>query len=579
MGWAGRDHYLGWGVLVAQDFGALLVEQGKVSEQDLQRALQIQSVSGGNITQVLTRLGMVSENNVATLLSEYLGYPLVKSEDFPEEPVMEEQLPVKFLRQFQLLPLSDEGAQLRVAMADPQDEYAIKAMKMAVDRGIDIQLALSSDIESALERLYGSGRSQMDQIVEGVDGETVLAEDAEDVDRLRDMASDAPVIRLVNLIFSRALESRASDIHIEPFEHQLKVRYRIDGVLQEVESPPAKLAPAVISRLKILSRLNIAERRVPQDGRIKLKISGKTIDLRVSTVPTLYGESVVMRILDKEAINLDLDEIGLSEKVLTDFKEILQRPNGIFLVTGPTGSGKTTTLYAALSRMNTPDRKILTVEDPVEYQIAGVNQIQTASKIGLDFASALRAIVRQDPDVIMIGEMRDRETSGIAIQSALTGHIVFSTLHTNDAASGVTRLLDMGLADYLLTSTVNAIMSQRLVRVLCSDCKQPRMLDANEIKHMGIEHLVEQLGDQGWQAQGCAKCSQTGYRGRMGVHELLIVNDQIRQLILERASAEVIERAAREQGMVSMYEDGISKALAGQTSIEEVLRITRQQSR
>ncbi len=564
---------------MAQDFGALLVEQGKVSEQDLQRALHIQSVSGGNITQILTRLGMVSENNVATLLSEYLGYPLVKPEDFPEEPVMEEQLPVKFLKQFHLLPLSEEGGQLRVAMADPQDEYAIKAMKMAAGSDIDIQLALSSDIESALERLYGSGRSQMDQIVEGVDGETVLAEDAEDVDRLRDMASDAPVIRLVNLIFSRALESRASDIHIEPFEHQLKVRYRIDGVLQEVESPPAKLAPAVISRLKILSRLNIAERRVPQDGRIKLKISGKTIDLRVSTVPTLYGESVVMRILDKEAINLDLDEIGLSEKVLTDFKEILQRPNGIFLVTGPTGSGKTTTLYAALSRMNTPDRKILTVEDPVEYQIAGVNQIQTASKIGLDFASALRAIVRQDPDVIMIGEMRDRETSGIAIQSALTGHIVFSTLHTNDAASGVTRLLDMGLADYLLTSTVNAIMSQRLVRVLCSDCKQPRTLDANEIKHMGIEHLVKQRGNQGWQAQGCEKCSQTGYRGRMGVHELLIVNDQIRQLILERASAEVIERVAREQGMVSMYEDGISKALAGQTSIEEVLRITRQQSR
>jgi len=564
---------------VAQDFGALLVEQGKVSEQDLQRALHIQSVSGGNITQILTRLGMVSENNVATLLSEYLGYPLVKSEDFPEEPVMEEQLPVKFLKQFHLLPLSEEGGQLRVAMADPQDEYAIKAMKMAAGSDIDIQLALSSDIESALERLYGSGRSQMDQIVEGVDGETVLAEDAEDVDRLRDMASDAPVIRLVNLIFSRALESRASDIHIEPFEHQLKVRYRIDGVLQEVESPPAKLAPAIISRLKILSRLNIAERRTPQDGRIKLKISGKSIDLRVSTVPTLYGESVVMRILDKEAINLDLDEIGLSEKVLTDFKEILQRPNGIFLVTGPTGSGKTTTLYAALSRMNTPDRKILTVEDPVEYQIAGVNQIQTASKIGLDFASALRAIVRQDPDVIMIGEMRDRETSGIAIQSALTGHIVLSTLHTNDAASGVTRLLDMGLADYLLTSTVNAIMSQRLVRVLCSDCKQPRTLDANEIKHMGIEHLVKQRGNQGWQAQGCAKCSQTGYRGRMGVHELLIVNDQIRQLILERASAEVIERVAHEQGMVSMYEDGISKALAGQTSIEEVLRITRQQSR
>lgn len=564
---------------MVQDFGALLVEQGKVSELDLQRALQIRSISGGNITQVLTRLGMVSEKDVAQLLSERLGYPLTKVEDFPEEPVLEEQLPVKFLKQFHLLPLTDQADQIHVAMADPQDEYAIRAMQLATGRKIDIHLALGSDIDSALERLYGSGRSQMDKITDGAEGEAVFAEDVEDVARLRDMASDAPVIRLVNLIFSRALESRASDIHIEPFDRQLKVRYRIDGVLQEVESPPAKLAPAVISRIKILSRLNIAERRVPQDGRIKLKISGKTIDLRVSTVPTLYGESVVMRILDKESINMELEEIGLSEKVLKDFKDILSRPNGIFLVTGPTGSGKTTTLYAALCRMNTQDRKILTVEDPVEYQIAGVNQIQTAPKIGLDFANALRAIVRQDPDVIMIGEMRDRETSGIAIQSALTGHIVFSTLHTNDAASGVTRLLDMGLEDYLLTSTINAIMSQRLVRMLCPGCKQEKMLDKTEIEHMGIGHITRSAGSRGWKAQGCPECSQTGYRGRMGVHELLIVDDRIRQLILEHASSEMIERAAHEQGMVSMYEDGIAKALAGQTSIEEVLRVTRQQSR
>lgn len=562
-----------------QDFGALLVKQGKLSEKDLQRALQIQSVSGGNITKVLTHLGMVSETHVAALLAESLEYPLVKVESFPDEPVIEELLPSKFLRQFHLLPLSDDGVQLSVAMSDPQDEYAIKAMRMATGRKLVINVAQNSDIESSLERLYGSGRSQMDQIVDGSDDDALLDDNIEDIDRLRDMASDAPVIRLVNLIFNRALESRASDIHIEPFEHHLKVRYRIDGVLQEVESPPAKLAPAVISRLKILSKLNIAERRVPQDGRIKLKISGKSIDLRVSTVPTLYGESVVMRILDKEAINLDLDDIGLSDKVLTGFKEILQHPNGIFLVTGPTGSGKTTTLYAALSRMNTPDRKILTVEDPVEYQIAGVNQIQTAPKIGLNFASALRAIVRQDPDVIMIGEMRDQETAGIAIQSALTGHIVFSTLHTNDAASGITRLLDMGLADYLLTSTINAIMSQRLVRLLCADCKQPNELNVNEIKQMNIEHIVEQIGSQVWHAVGCSKCSNTGYKGRMGVHELLVVNDVIRQLILDHASAEIIEQAARDQGMVSMYEDGIYKALNGQTSIEEVLRITRQQSR
>ncbi len=562
-----------------QDFGALLVKQGKLSEKDLKRALQIQSVSGGNITKVLTHLGMVSETYVATLLAESLGYPLVQVESFPDEPVIEELLPSKFLRQFHLLPLNDDGVQLSVAMSDPQDEYAIKAMRMATGRKIVIHVAQNSDIESSLERLYGAGRSKMDQIVDGSDDDALLDDNIEDIDRLRDMASDAPVIRLVNLIFNRALESRASDIHIEPFEHHLKVRYRIDGVLQEVESPPAKLAPAVISRLKILSKLNIAERRIPQDGRIKLKIAGKSIDLRVSTVPTLYGESVVMRILDKEAINLDLDDIGLSDKVLAGFKEILQHPNGIFLVTGPTGSGKTTTLYAALSRMNTPDRKILTVEDPVEYQIAGVNQIQTAPKIGLNFASALRAIVRQDPDVIMIGEMRDQETAGIAIQSALTGHIVFSTLHTNDAASGITRLLDMGLADYLLTSTINAIMSQRLVRVLCVDCKQPHELNVNEIKHMNIEHIVEQIGSQAWQAVGCSKCSNTGYKGRMGVHELLVVNDVIRQLILDHASAEVIERAARDQGMVSMYEDGIYKALNGRTSMEEVLRITRQQSR
>ena len=561
----------------ASGLGKLLVERGKLAESDLQRAERVLAISGGTLGQALVRLGLVAEKEVADAVSGLTGCALIGPDDFPEAPVAEDRISGEFLQQFNVLPLADDGDCLRVAMADPTNEYVLRALEIATDRRIEPLLALASDLEQAHERLYGGGRSAMDQIVDGVQSESVLQEDVEDVERLKDMASDAPVIRVVNLIFSRALEARASDIHIEPYEHELKIRYRIDGVLQDVESPPARMAPAIISRVKILSRLNIAERRLPQDGRIKLKISGKEVDLRVSTVPTLHGESVVMRILDKQTLNLNLEDIGLSDKVLSDLKSVLERPNGIFLVTGPTGSGKTTTLYAVLSRMNTPARKIMTVEDPVEYQIAGVNQIQAAPRIGLDFAHALRSIVRQDPDVIMIGEMRDRETAGIAIQSALTGHIVFSTLHTNDSASGVTRLLDMGLEDYLLTSTVNAIMAQRLVRVLCPACRRESALTDEEVQHMGISRLVERAGSRRvWRATGCEACARTGYRGRMGVHELLLVDDSIRHLILEHASAEVIMKAARANGMVTMYEDGVLKAFAGHTSIDEVLRVTHQ---
>lgn len=564
---------------MSQSIGSLLVERGKITELDLQRALQVQNLSNGKLAQVLVQLGMVSERDITEIQVELHGYSLVGKDEFPEQPVLEELLPPVFLKEHQLIPIRDDGAVLEVAMLAPDDDYAIKAVRFATDREVVARLAVPSELEAANERLYGAGRSAMEEIVEG-GGTDIHGDDIDDVERLKDMASDAPVIRLVNLIFSKALEARASDIHIEPFENSLKVRYRIDGVLQEVESPPSQLAAAVISRLKILSRLNIAERRIPQDGRIKLKISGKAVDLRVSTVPTLYGESVVMRILDKESIDLDLENIGLSESILVKFKAVLNKPNGIFLVTGPTGSGKTTTLYSALTRMNTKDRKILTVEDPVEYQIAGVNQIQAAPKVGLDFASALRAIVRQDPDIIMIGEMRDRETASIAIQSALTGHIVFSTLHTNDAASGVTRLLDMGLEDYLLTSTINAILAQRLVRVLCDHCKRDECLQSDEIEHLGIAHLIAQAGtDRVWRHQGCEHCSHTGYAGRMGIHELLLVDDQIRHLILEHASSEKIHQAACQQGMVTLYEDAMLKALQGKTSLEEVLRVTSQQPR
>ena len=558
-----------------QHVGEWLVAANKLSDADLQRAIQVQKLSGGKLTQILVRLGLVAEKDIANSLVERFGYRLLTAEQFPQEPVLDEDVISKaFMREQQVVPIADDETTLQVAMLDPADDFIVRALAMATGREIEPLLALSTDLENAYERLYGAGAAQRE--ADEALTESALSTGVDDVERLRDMASEAPVIRLVNSVFSRALDTRASDIHIEPFEHHLSIRFRIDGVLQEVETPSAQLAPAVISRLKILSKLNIAERRLPQDGRIQLRMQGRPIDLRVSTVPTMHGESVVMRILDKQSINLDLDAIGLSAQILKDFKAVLARPNGVFLVTGPTGSGKTTTLYAALSRLNTVDRKILTVEDPVEYQIAGVNQIQTASKVGLDFANALRSILRQDPDVVMIGEIRDKETAGIAIQAALTGHIVLSTLHTNDAPSAITRLLDMGMEDYLLTSTVNGVMSQRLVRTLCPHCKQPHSMDVEELTHMGVAHMVEAgQAVTVYGPVGCDECAHTGYRGRMGIHELLLMNDQVRHEVLQRASSEQIYRVAREYGMLSMFEDGFSKVLAGLTSTAEVLRVAQ----
>ena len=558
-----------------QHLGEWLVAANKLSDVDLQRATQVQKLSGGKLTQILVRLGLVAEKDIAQLLVERFGYRLLTADEYPQEPVLADDVISKaFMREQLVLPVADDGKTVQVAMLDPTDEFILRALAMATERRIEPVLALSSELENAYERLYGAGAEQRE--ADEALAESALSAGVDDVERLRDMASEAPVIRLVNSIFSRALDSRASDIHIEPFEHHLSIRFRIDGVLQEVETPAAQLAPAVISRLKILSKLNIAERRLPQDGRIQLRMQGRPIDLRVSTVPTMHGESVVMRILDKQSINLDLDAIGLSPQILKDFKAVLARPNGVFLVTGPTGSGKTTTLYAALSRLNTIDRKILTVEDPVEYQIEGVNQIQTASKVGLDFANALRSILRQDPDVVMIGEIRDKETAGIAIQAALTGHIVLSTLHTNDAPSAITRLLDMGIEDYLLTSTVNAVMSQRLVRVLCPHCKQPHQMEAEELSNMGVAHLVD-AGQSVtvYEPVGCDECAHTGYRGRMGIHELLLMNDEVRHQVLQRASSEQIYRTAREYGMLSMFEDGFSKVLGGLTSTTEILRVAQ----
>jgi len=549
-----------------------LIESNRLKKADLKRAETFREQNGGNLITLLVRLGLVSERDVAEAESSLLDLPLITTADLPDEAPDIGKLSLRYLKQNLLLPVSVSDDEMTVVMANPRDQYAIKALSMASGKKIRPQVGVASEIENGIEKLYGVGRSAMGQIVDTLgEGE----EDLEDVEHLRDLASEAPVIRLVNLIMQRAVEARASDIHIEPFENRLKVRYRIDGVLQEVEAPPASSTAAVISRIKIMARLNIAERRLPQDGRIMHRVQGKELDLRVSTVPTSHGESVVMRILDRGSIVLDFDSLGFDEGLKKAFVKDLEMPHGIILVTGPTGSGKTTTLYTALSQINTPARKIITVEDPVEYQLEGINQIQAQSSIGLDFAHALRAIVRQDPDVIMIGEMRDLETARIAIQSALTGHLVLSTIHTNDAAGGITRMLDMGVEDYLLTSTVNAILAQRLVRTLSKDARETVRLLPEMAAEVGLLKLVDQDEYTVYRPVPTAD-NPSGYFGRTSILELLQMTDSIRRLVMQQATSGEIHEMAVQQGMRTMYQDGLIKCLQGITTLEEVLRVTQE---
>ncbi|NII12072.1 type II secretion system ATPase GspE [Oleiagrimonas sp. C23AA] len=550
-----------------------LVERGRLKEGDLVRARRLyEETPDGTLSALLARLGLVSERDLAEAWSAQLDVPQLSAREAPELPPADVDVSVRFLRQHHVVPIqTGEGGALGLLVADPGDAYPVDAMRLACGRPLALHVGLRSEIDDLIERYYGQGRSAMGTIVENMDG--VSAE--EDVEHLRDLASEAPVIRLVNLIIQRAVEQRASDIHIEPFENRLKVRYRIDGVLHEVEAPPASSTSAVISRVKIMARLNIAERRLPQDGRIMLRVQGKELDLRVSTVPTSFGESVVMRILDRESVVFDFSTLGFTDAFRQRFIEVLKRPHGILLVTGPTGSGKTTTLYTALSSINTADVKIITVEDPVEYQLEGINQIQVKPSIGLDFAGALRSIVRQDPDVIMIGEMRDLETCRIAIQSALTGHLVLSTLHTNSSAGGITRLLDMGVEDYLLGSTVNGILAQRLVRRLDPDTAIAYEAPPEVVEEFGLERFTDERPIRLWKP-GQSAANPTGYRGRHAIMEFLPMSDALRRLVMQRAGASEIERAAREEGMRTMFEDGLAKAVAGQTTIEEVLRVTQE---
>ncbi len=548
---------------------ALLVQRGKLKDADLVRARRLQEETGGGLLALLARLGLVSERDHAEACATELDLPLRSARDVPELPPEDVALGVKFMKQYHVVPVSADAIHVDVLVADPQDAYALDAVRLATGREPRPAVALRSEIDELVERWHGQGRSAMEGIVENAEGEAGF----DDVEHLRDLASEAPVIRLVNLVIQRAVELRASDIHIEPFETRLKVRYRIDGVLEEGESPPANLTAAVISRIKIMAKLNIAERRLPQDGRIVMRVQGKELDLRVSTVPTAHGESVVMRLLDRETVVLDFDRLGFGPAFMPRFQKVLEQPHGILLVTGPTGSGKTTTLYTALSKLNTPDVKIITVEDPVEYQIEGINQIQAKPQIGLDFANALRSIVRQDPDIIMIGEMRDLETAKIAIQSALTGHLVLSTLHTNNAAGGITRLLDMGVEDYLLTSTVNGIVAQRLVRRLEPVHAEQYPASPEEIEKFGLRRYQPQ-GEIFLYRPKPSALSPTGYLGRTTIMEMLVMDDELRRAVMRHAGMDEIEKLARAGGMSTMYEVGIAKALRGETTIEEVLRVT-----
>ena len=553
-----------------------LVAKGRLKEADLVRARRLQAETGGSLLTLLARLGLVSERDHAEACASVLGLPLVSTKDLPELPPDlagdGPALSLKFMKQFHVVPTGEDDSAIDVLVADPQDAYALDAVRLATGRETRASVALRSEIDDLVERWHGQGRSAMGAIVETAEGE---GSDLDDVEHLRDLASEAPVIRLVNLVIQRAVELRASDIHIEPFENRLKVRYRVDGVLEEAESPPANLTAAVISRIKIMAKLNIAERRLPQDGRIMVRVQGKELDLRVSSVPTAHGESVVMRLLDRESVVLDFRALGFTDDFLASFVKVLEQPHGILLVTGPTGSGKTTTLYAALNQLNTPDVKIITVEDPVEYQIEGINQIQAKPQIGLDFSHALRSIVRQDPDIIMIGEMRDLETARIAIQSALTGHLVLSTLHTNNAAGGITRMLDMGVEDYLLTSTVNGILAQRLVR---------RIEPTHAERYEALPEVIEEFGLRRFQPEGPifltrpkpSALTPTGYLGRTTIMEFLVMDDSLRRLVMQHAGMGELEEAARARGMRTMYEDGLVKAMQGLTTIEEVMRVTQE---
>jgi type II secretion system protein E len=562
-------------------FGEMLVQKGILSKAQLESAMVEQQETRERLGAVLLRHGWVTEKDILTTLSEQCNIPLVRLAGENIDHSLAQKIPAKFAYRYKMLPVRRENNCLTVAVTDPMDLHALDDVRLLLQCDIKAVLCHEKEVVKALKEMYGVGAETMEQLSETgqeSDGETGTVETGESADD----TDDASIIKFVNQIIREAYDDRATDIHIEPFEDDLIVRYRVDGILHEIATPPSikRFQSAIISRIKIMADMNIAEKRHPQDGRIQFKAGNETIDLRVSSLPILHGESIDLRILPRSQMYLSLEQLGLPEVYLQTIAGLIQKPHGIMLVTGPTGHGKTTTLYACLSRINTPDKKIITVEDPVEYQLKRVNQMPVHHKIGMTFANGLRSILRQDPDVIMVGEIRDQETAEIAIRASLTGHLVFSTLHTNDAAGAITRLVDMGIEPYLVSSSVDAILAQRLVRLVCPKCRQQHTLEYDYIVKNGLAIGDEKPGESVTvyvAGKGCEECRHTGYKGRTGIYELITLDEDLRRLVLEKTSSGVIKKRALSEGMTTLRQDGWRKVRSGATTIDEIMRVTQEE--
>ncbi len=556
--------------------GEILVESGLAQER-LKKALELQKKRGGRIGTLLVRLNFATEEDVLKALGRQLGLPY--QSDLGEiDRELALKLPITYAKKAMVVPLRHDNGTILAATSEPLHLSTIDDLSVLLGTGISLCLAPSEKILDTINRLHSEGMNRAEDTAQEMEEEDLsfLAAELDEPTDLLEVTDDAPIIRLVNSLLSQAIRERASDIHIEPFEKELVARFRIDGILYNILTIQKRFQASIASRVKIMSGLNIAEKRLPQDGGMRIKIGGKDVDIRVSIVPTAFGERIVLRLLYRESALLPLDQIGFMGDTLARFNELIDRPHGIILVTGPTGSGKTTTLYAALSKINSPDKNIITIEDPIEYQLKGIGQIQVNAKINLTFAAGLRSVLRQDPDVILVGEIRDSETAEIAIQAALTGHLVFSTLHTNDSAGAVTRLIDMKIEPFLISSSVMAILAQRLVRVLCKECREPYQLTPSEREELEIRSDSE--GATVYRAKGCEACFNTGYFGRSAIYELLTVDDDIRQLIMKNTDASTIKALAMEKGMRTLRQDGADKVLQGITSVNEVVRVTQKEA-
>ncbi len=567
----------------SRDWTEILVRRGVIGPDQLREASQS---SGGNVEEALMRLGYADADDIMKAKAEQHGLAFVALHEIEIPASVIELVPESLARENIVMPLAQESGVIRVIMHDPLDFETIDKLRFVLNREIEVSLAPKEAIVEAINKYYGSSSTETESVdsmlQEFTDTAIDFADDGSGASSKSSLTNtleegDAPVIRLVHLIIQEAVQQRASDIHIEPFADRVRIRYRIDGVLMERDNAPRRLLSAIISRLKIMGSIDIAEKRRPQDGRIKILVAGKDIDLRVSIIPTTHGQSVVMRILDRENIKVGLQDLGFGDDDWSRFKNLIKRPNGILLVTGPTGSGKTTTLYAALNELNRPDVKIITAEDPVEYYLPGVNQCEVRAKIGMTFARIIRAMLRQNPNILLVGEIRDLETAETAIQASLTGHLVFSTLHTNDAPSAITRLVDIGIQPFLVASSVMAIMAQRLVRKVCPKCKVRYEPPAHLLAGLGLRPEIVKKANF-MKGKGCSNCNKSGYRGRMGIYELMTMTSQVREMAFKGESTLNVRKMARKQGMHTLFEDGMIKALKGVTTIEEVLRITQKES-